>query len=101
MDSWETPRVKSSKWGQQGFAHLVRVGSVGLHGLPQQVHLLVLLRGVRELKCMFPPRSCHLPQWPAPPGTRSEVLENSPPLLALNQGLTRRQTRPADERMNQ
>lgn len=38
-------RQGSSTRGQQGLTHLVCVGSVGLHGLPQQLHFLVLLRG--------------------------------------------------------
>ena len=48
MDSQRDRQVADTK-GQQvgrgGLTHPVGVASVGLHGLPQQLHLLVLLEG--------------------------------------------------------
>lgn len=57
------------------FGHLVGVGSVGMHGLPQQLYLLVLLGG--EGVGAYVPSLFLLPTPQRP--TSQPALESAPP----------------------
>lgn len=59
----------------RSFGHLVGVGSVGVHGLPQKLHPLVLLGGEgggAHVPPLFLPPT---PQWP----TSQPALESAAP----------------------